>query len=102
METTTHIATWSKEEGYDKDTLVRQNDPNAITRREAKQGKKSKSQLEVELRQLTKEARSNYGANNYIIINEASEDAPNWKILHQPPKGSGGVGDPDIMDRWQR
>ncbi|MBK5349135.1 DUF4148 domain-containing protein [Bacillus sp. TH44] len=51
------------------------------------------------LSELIDEARSKYGS-DYIIVNEGSEGAPNWKIVHQSPKGSGGIREADIFDRW--
>ncbi|TBX55031.1 DUF4148 domain-containing protein [Bacillus mycoides] len=51
------------------------------------------------LGQIIDEARSKQG-NDYIIINEGSEDDPNWKIVHKSPKGSGGIREEDIFDRW--
>ncbi|HDX9650095.1 TPA: cytoplasmic protein [Bacillus wiedmannii] len=50
--------------------------------------------------QIIVEARSKYG-NDHIIINEGSEDDPNWKLVHKLPKGSGGIREEDIFDRWR-
>ncbi|MFD6508751.1 DUF4148 domain-containing protein [Bacillus sp. NPDC060175] len=70
------------------------------TKCEAKQGKKSKTQLEADLSALIDTARSKYG-NDYVIVNEGNEIAPNWKIVHQPKRGSGGINEADIFDRWR-
>ncbi|OUB71927.1 hypothetical protein BK750_09775 [Bacillus thuringiensis serovar jegathesan] len=61
---------------------------------------RTKGQLSRELSELIGEARSKYG-NDYIIVNEASENDPRWTILYQSSKGSGGIKEADIMDRWQ-
>ncbi|MGF9987648.1 DUF4148 domain-containing protein [Bacillus mycoides] len=100
METTTYTATWSEGKGYDNETKCKQENPKAITARMRDKGAaRTKGQLSRELSALIGEARSKYG-NNYIIVNEASENDPIWKIVHQNPKGSGGIAEEDIFDRW--
>ncbi|OBW57623.1 hypothetical protein A9987_02085 [Bacillus cereus] len=53
-----------------------------------------------DLIQIIGEARSKYG-NDHIIVNEGSKDDQNWKIVHKLPKGSGGIREEDIFDRWR-
>ncbi|MBK5432781.1 DUF4148 domain-containing protein [Bacillus mycoides] len=61
---------------------------------------RTRGQLARNLSELIGEARSKYG-NNFILVNEGSEDDPNWKIVHQlVAKGSAGIKEEDIFDRW--
>ncbi|MCU5408846.1 DUF4148 domain-containing protein [Bacillus sp. RA(2023)] len=93
-----HTTTWRKESGYDNETKIKQENPNVVTRRTREiDASRTKKQ---ELSDRLGEARSKYG-NDFILVNEGSEDDPNWKIIHQPmARGSAGIKEEDIFDRW--
>lgn len=60
----------------------------------------AKVQPKDEIAARLTEGREIYGEGNFTVQNVGSEDQANWIIVKNSEKGTAGVKEADIFDRW--